>query len=241
MSPLAVPPNRGYADYQRIGNYDSAPLFNQVVGPQNTQFTSGILDVSRYAYLGGRITPNGGDFSVQLTWFADAAGTITLNWRTFQITPNIAGNATLHIPNLGPFVQLQLTAIGGANYTTTIVLIGTNRVHPLEFIPRNPLLLSVQNLAIAANSHVIIYPSDYYAGPVQWLIQANVATPWAVEFDSLQPDGTYPAIYQLSGNSADTPGTALTPPGAWRAIVYNTDVAAHNFWFVVTPSMTGAT
>lgn len=239
MSPLAPSGARGYADYQRLDNWDSGVLWNEATGIVNTQINSPVLDVSRYAYLTGYAICGQNGLTVQIQWTMDAAQQVLAGSRSFTLTQPISGPMQFRIPNLGPFAQLLLTPFGGAAYSLNVNAGATNRVHPLEFIPANPAILDGQGVALPASGTVITYPTDYYAGPLSIDFTPGVAA-W-LTLDVLTSAGAWHRMYLMSGAAgSETVFTWVTPPGAWRMNVINQGAAASTFGLRAVPSMTGS-
>lgn len=239
--PLNSPPLTGYPAWQRIGNYDSGSLWTIDTGSVITQTTSPILNVSRYAYLGGRIQEVQSACYVAVQWYADAAATVAIAGRNIALSNLIGQPAIIRLPNLGPYCKIIVTQLTGGNYHFKGLVFGTNRVHPLEFIPASPVLIDVQSQAIGAGSTVQFYPTDYYSGPVQLLVEGGQAAQltmgwltnagaWDLFFVTNVPAGTFQPFSAI-----------VTPPGAWRVAVENTGGAADNYLLSVIHSGTGAT
>ena len=240
MSPLVSAPNRGYADYQRVGNYDTGTLWTVDTGPGQTLVTSPVLDVSRFAYLSGHLTCNTNQCSCAVLWWADAAATISIGARVFRLSDQIGGTALIRLPNLGPYCNFQFTQAGAPTFAIRTYVIATNRVHPLEFIPGNPVLIDQQTAAIGASSTSTVYPSDYYAGPVSvWYLPAYASGD--VNIQVLTSGGTWDYIARLANSAAGSfLTTMIAPPGAWRVIVSNNTAGASTYTLGVTPPTTGA-
>lgn len=241
MSPLVSAPNRGYADWQRLSNMDTGVLFNQVVAAQNAPPFSPIIDVSRYEFLGGQAFMSNGQANVRLQWYADAAGAVTMGQRSFQLTSQIPAAAQLRLPNLGPFVQWVWSAPGVSTFSGTVNLIATNRYHPLEFVPTSPVLFQLSGGAAPVNN-TIYMPNDYYAGPVSYWYNPAYSTGF-LQLQWLDNQGNWQNIYssvQTAANT-ETPGIAVTPPGAWRIVTFNGSGVASTHYIGVVQSQTGST
>jgi hypothetical protein len=241
MCPLIAAPNRGYSDYQRISNYDSGSLFSFGGVTRNASIASGIFDVSRFGYLGGTLQESQSQCDVLLQWFLDANGTITVAQREFILSSLIPARAQIRLPNLGPFCQQIVSPVGGVNYTCACQLFATNRVHPLEFIPRNAIVVDQQNASLGASANVGVYPNDYYAGPVGVWFECGQNAAWAVE--TLLSNNVWDVLFNSAtiAGATNTYTEIVTPPGAWRAIVGNSTAVATTFNLAFTPTTTGST
>ena len=231
----------GYPDGQRVANWDGPTLWSETTTPTNAAVASPVVNVSRYGYLAGFMDEFLSQSQVEISWFADRNAAISINRRQFVLTSQILHVASLRVPNLGPYAQVQVSAIGGVNYDFATLLFATNRTHPLELIPQSPVLIDQQNQAIAANATNTYYPSDYYAGPVS--VWADVSQgPALVTLQYLTTAGSWDMIDQRTIAAAgEQPFQMVTPAGAWRMQVTNQAAAAGAVFLAATPSLTGST
>lgn len=239
MSPLVAQPNRGYSDYQRTSNYDSGVLFSGNSGSSVFPIGSGILDVSRYAYVGAWVSCTAGTVLVSISWFLDAAGSIPLGSQQFVADSHITNPLTSRLVNLGPFCDVSISQVVGGS-SVSMVMIGSNRDYPIAITPVNPVLMDQQAAAIGANATVTVYPFDYYAGPVQF---GFFSTPGVVTFrlKYLTSSNSWDFVQEapVSAAGAWDTFTWITPPGAWRMEMANGGTAG-DFYLTATPSATGS-
>lgn len=241
MSPLVAAPSRGYADWQRVDNWDSPTLWNVTPSIGNAIVQSPIIDVSRFAYLSGVMEEDTSQCVVDLRWLSASSGGSFIGFRTFVLSTLIPNFAYVRVPNLGPFLQIQVSPIAAANFEFSATLLGTNRVHPLEFIPRNPTLIDKQAQTVGAGAAATVYPGDYYAGPMRIWATCGATYSWALYF--LNTVGVWDFVEQIQtqGASVNSSVNTVAPPGAWRVVLTNTGAANANYWLCATPSTTGAT
>lgn len=240
MSPLVSAPNRGYSDWQRVSNFDSGVLWSDASVGVSTQVQSPVLDMSRYAYLGGLIGVGNGAAVVTVTWYADVAATVQLGFRAFSLQFTKLSPAQIRIPNLGPFAQVVISSIGGPPFNNHATIIGTNRYHPLEFIPPNPYLIRQQASPIGAGASVTVTPQQYYSGPMMvWFEPGNAGMTATLE--NLQPDANVDLIAQIIAASVNQTivTTWIAPPGSWF-IQVNNPGGATTYYLTATPSLTGS-
>lgn len=239
MSPLVQPPARGYSDWQRVSNYDTGLLYNAQEINNAVSFTSPIEDVSRYAATGLFVNMVAGNAIITLSWFLDAGGTEQAGFRTFVTSSLMNNGLQARILNLGPFVTISGTPFGG-NYSIFLDAWGTNRQYPLEVVPSHPAILDVQGQNIGANSNAFVYPNDYYAGPVAFMVEMGTASS-VFQTQFLTGTNTWDIIdIHEPATNAFTPYTVVVPPGAWRVEVFNQAAAATTFYLTGIASMTGA-
>lgn len=237
---LAPAGARGYAAWQRIANYDGPIVWQANQNPGTTGQTSPVLDCSRYAYVGGQLGESSSQALWTFNWYADAGGVTQIASRQFVLYFRTEF-AQIRLPNLGPFLKITIAPIpNGGTIASTGVIFFTNRVHPLEFIPTNPGLISQQATAINANTTNIYFPSDYYAGPVSVWASTNYAT-GLVDMDQMATDGTWQTVnqYKITTNGP-VQQVMIAPAGAWRVAIQNSTASASTFYLAVTPSVTGA-
>lgn len=242
MSPLVNAPNRGYADWQRVDNYDSGQLYSDPGTSGAGSIATSVLDVSRYGYIAGYDFAAAGSFEAGFFWYIDAAATVGVGLRQFMLDSNITDDAQYRLPNMGPFLKVAWSTIGAGPWTHRAELFGTNRVHPLELIPRSPVLIDQQAIAIAAGATATFYPSGYYSGPAQWWVETGTQV-GSLRFQYLTTAGTWDILNELPSVAAtsDGSGIAVVPSGAWRAQLTNEGAVSASFYLTVTPTMTGAT
>lgn len=239
MSPLVNPPNRGYSDYQRVDNWDGPILDQQTMHTFNAPEQSGVLDVSRYAYIGGSMTATTGTaYSFTANWYADQAASEFVGSRIFVIQASMGHQMQFRLPSIGPWLSMIWTPVT-ANAIRTNVIQATNRQHPLEIVPVTSILLTKQGVSIPATTTTRYFPTDYYSGPARvWVSGAGIVGFLGVEY--LDTTNTWNPIDEMPLAAGDNRGTITTPTGAWRIYVDNTTASAQTVDVVVTPSTTGS-
>lgn len=239
--PLLAPPARGYADWQRTVNWDSDVLWQADSGDTTASYTSPMMDVGRYAYLGGWVKEGLSQCQLVVTWWSAFTGGVEMGVRTWTMDVNVGPDAQWRIPNLGPFVQIQVSSLNNQTYYFTGQVIGTNRYHPLETIPENPNFDPWENTAYTANGALWTYPKDYYVGPLSCSV--NPITAGFVGVEILTNAGNWLLVQgvQLAGGSGYSQVTFVTPPGAWRFYFVNTNNTAGSVTLRACPSLTGST
>lgn len=230
---------RGYADWQRVVNWDGPSILDHTGAvPGGGPVSSGILEASRYGYIGGIIQANNPSVKVTLEWFLDAAGTILLAKRTLWLAVNITNPAQLRVPNLGPWVRVSTNKASG-EYTLTAHLFLTNRTHPCELIPSESLLINTVP-TIATAGEVTIFPTDYFAGPAWLWIETGAG---AGQFILNRTEGTPPGnafhFAALAANARETKAVIL-PFGPVSAQIKNVSGAEANYRIALTASLSGS-
>jgi len=240
MSPIQVTPNRGYADWQRISNFDSGILYSVTTPGNNAAGTSPTLDVSRYAFLGGQMGSILNVSQCNFQWFSDAATSITVGQQAMVFHPNVLNSARLRLVNMGPFLKTTLQPAGGGNYQMAASLFGTNRDSPLPLLPQFGLVLSSVSVGIGAGANVNVYPTDYYAGPVT---VDCLSAGGGVQFtaNAWLPTGVSTFISETLTPAAGVVGklTFTAPAYAWF-ITVNNPGAANTYWLSCAPTLTGS-
>lgn len=231
----------GYPDGQRVQNWDGPILWNHDTGPTTTDVTSPVMDVSRFAYLCGNLSASQGNPDIIIDWYLDSAATIPVGGRSFAMSVNVGGGAQLRIPNLGPYVQITLAQAIVGTYRVVAYIFATNRVYALDFLPGGPLLIDQQDVTLGAGATAVLYPTGYYAGPVQ--IWTDIAAPSLLSMQALVAGSGWDYIAQQSAPS--TPSQVVyewvAPSGAWRINFTNTGSSPAGYYLAVIPSLTGST
>lgn len=238
--PINSAPQRGFADWGRTEDWDSGIIFavNRPTANQNVDQTT-IKDVSRYAYIGGN-NIIGGPAIVAIRWYPDAAGSINIGQREFVLHDQITNYAQYRLPNLGPFASVNWTGVGFVNFANIAQMFGTNRYHPLEFIPTRQVLHALSAIAVGAATNVNAYPVDYYAGPVSAVV-SSVGGASTFVAQAMTSAGV---VINISPGITPAANVVtildfVSPPGAWWIAVLNPG-AATTYSITSVASMTGS-
>lgn len=232
-------PNIGYPDYQRVVNWDSGVIWQLPEQVITSAVTSNVMDVSRYGCLGGLIVPVTNDALITLRWFLDDLGLVGVGSRQFAVTPNIQNYCQIRFPNLGPFIQIEVSTFGGVNATISANFFATNRADMLELVPAAPQLVPYQGVSVPTTQGVTLYPLDYYSGPARVWIYA--ASPAVAYLDGCNAQGQYGHFDQtptVSGGAASM--NTIIPPGSWRIGLVNGGTATQTIQIAITQSYTGS-
>lgn len=231
----------GYADFQRVVNWDSEVLAQSIFALLRTgKNTIGPMYMGRYAYLMGFMKVQVNNVTVNCKWSADKGGVEEIAERSFVLGEQNLVVAQLHLPNLGPWLRIEMIPNTEVlNWRLTMVLIGSNRVHPLELIPRQPVLID-QAVTAGAAGNVSVSPSDCYAGPVRIMVDGGIQAVQHVKLEIGTVAGGWIEIDRIATTAAaQFSGNMVVPAGLWRMTIEFT--AAATFTFAVTPSLTGST
>lgn len=240
MTPMVGQPYRGYADWQRVSNYDADPIVDIARGATLNTETVGPLDVSRFAYVAGFDNIDAQTVSLNLTWKSAAAGGVTVGNRGFCLDGHIAHRAQYSIRNLGPYVTATWTSVGGGNFVHNVAWIPTNRIPPFEFQPISTMLIDKEGVNVNAGANVDVWPSDYYSGPIRVTFLAPTNT-WTMNLDCFDNVGNAQVVEGVTGTGAAVVLDMIAPAGAWKMNVANGSGANGTYFLRVTPSPTGAT
>lgn len=240
--PLVPAPGVGYADYATFGNYDSAVLWSQSSAVSTTPESSPVMNMTKYAAVGGAFLCTQGQCQVTFSWYSDPLLVFLIAERTFTLTSNIiSGLGGWVIPNLGAYLQITFSNIAGGNYAMNAIAFGTNRQVPLAVSPQNSALIDVQNGFIGLGATLMFYPTDYYTGPLATWFDPGFST-WIVALQMLNTGGTWDTVNQASGTVAASQYLIwVTPLGAWRFAVTNSTGANSNYYLACVPAPTGST
>lgn len=240
MCPLVSAPARGYSDYQRLENFDTGILENFVTPGNNASFSSPVIDVSRFAYFCGEIREQSTQSAWAFNYFLDSLGSVFIGGYNFTCAQAGAQAGQLHIPNLGPFVQILVQAIGGVNFQASGSLFASNRVTLTQLIPPLPQLVIVNNFNMPAGN-TNFFPNAMYAGPARLMMVSPVAST-IIALEYLDTGGNYFILDEYTSGAVNAPlqATIICPLTAWKIVVNNPGVATVGLFVAVTPSVTGA-
>lgn len=232
---------QGYIDYQRTVNWDG-PLALNINGVEfTTKQVTEVLDVQRYAYLAGRMKPSLQNIEVKLQWFADAAGTISVGFRTFTLSASIVAAIKFRILNEGPYVQLEFKPpIEPKAWVLTAQIFPSNRAHPLEVVPGTPVVMNEVFNLVAKETRVMV-PNDYATGPCGVHLVSGFTTVAFRFFFFPGPasESIFTERVLTKGQVVDT--TIVMPLGAWLVKAENPEAEASvGSSCIVTPSITGS-
>jgi hypothetical protein len=231
----------GYPDGQRLSVW-SAPTFasgNAI--PVGHGYASDYVNCSQYACMGGFMESTVLPATVQVSWYADAAGQVPTSYRVFTLNNNPLQRAFVNLLNMGSWVQVNVSGIGGTTATLSLALFLTNHQHALDFIPFSAALLD-ENVSVPGGTVDYYYPGELYSGPVQFNFVNTAAGEFGFQY--LTTTGTWDNFWVsniVSTTDQWYTYPVLVPDSAWRVFVNNTTGAAANYAFTVISSTTGAT
>lgn len=230
----------GYPDGQRVQNYDGPLQVDQQYNGAAASWVSAVFDCSRYARSAGFMWVGSGTAQVQLSWFADAAGTVTLGSRTFLLDQWVTNGGQFRIPNLGPFVSISVQSLTANPYSYHVQMFQTNRESELEFIPSQRSLIWLPSTTLGAGVTQNLHPTDYYAGPVKVAVQFSAGTASLFVY-FLNAQGGYDQAYAQNQPALDSILDFLVPAGAWYVAIKNTGTGSALFVVSVQHSQSGST
>jgi hypothetical protein len=238
--PLGAGP-AGYPDWRRIVDWDGPVVWEILTKAITGEAESGVIDCSRYGYIGGRAFCTPEPLQLRLEWFADQAATKPVGQWLMVISPLVANPAQLRIPNMGPFVRVHLEGKEGTTKSTaTVRLYVTNRIHPLQLIPVNSVIVH-SALAYAEGESKFVTPTDYYAGPVEVNYESNVGAATAVVVEMEVQPGVLAAcpILRFGATVPSAQQKIILPAGAFRLHIAN-EGAARSINVNLQTSLTGS-
>ena len=238
MTPLGQGP-RGYGDWQRVVNWDGPLVYDVPSTARVGVVTTPTIETSRYAYLAGVLEVGENPVQVHAQWFADEKLTKQVGQRQFFLDPLILAASQLRLPNLGPWFAANFNpAEAGTAWKQTARLFLTNRVHPLEYIPLQTLLLDATDSPAGAEAFTH-YPLSYYSGPLRYYFSNVTAGGSSFVLQTEVLPGVWHATDEAQVAAERTvEGEFVAPTGAWRILVVT--VAAGTVVTRLTATTTGA-
>lgn len=231
---------RGYGDWQRIVNWDGPTLYESTALQHEGRFMPiARMAADRYSHLSGLLSVGENPVLVTLGWWTAQTEAKALCLRQFVLDPKVPESAFLHIPNMGPWLEVEMTpASEVTRWKLSTALAYSNRVFPLELVPRYPALLDVTHEFAGAGAFTV-YPSGYYAGPIRLLLSQSAALTANAKLEVAKEPGVWVVIDVASIAAAETKGfTMLAPSGAWRVTLEASGI--DTVICRVVPSVTGS-
>lgn len=210
----------GYPDFQRLSTRTAA-LLTDVTWASDTETESGTVDVSAFAnvtVIGGCTTPTLAVCALQ--WLSDTGTSPAKIAQYFVVHSSITNDLVLRVPVLMPYVKLFANTSKSGS-TGVLDLLADNGPAGPRTVPQiTGHDFGLQS--IAADSNEIVFPDDYYSGPLTVSYYAPVANlVYVLETYDETVTGTIFATLQASGGGWNT-ATVNAPPSAWWVQYTNT-------------------
>jgi hypothetical protein len=236
--PLLASPNRGYADWQRIQNYDSGSLLSVSRLLSATPVLLPAIDVSRYLAIGGTIDPANAAMLVTFNWYLDVGLTELVGTRSMTIDVHFDLPPCFRLPNLGPFLQLTVQTLGGVGQVS-VSLFATNREAAYDLVPQTPTLLNEIGVTIAGGASGTFYPSCPFCGPAELFVYGPESYEWAINVLTVAPSYTNFAFGAQAGGDPINQ-IVLLPFSACNVTVTNASGTSAAYDVVLVPSTSGS-
>lgn len=196
-------------------------------------------------YTGG-VTPP--PLLLTLQWYANPDASRLVGQRS-MILDTIVETVVATIPNLGPYMQLQVERLSGGQFTWNASIVSSQRIVTDIFGGNfTPYLVEQYNQNLPPNN-VTTYPvQTLYGGPVYASFRNNSGSPGNVEFLIDQMDST--GVYRTAGLIEDVtiaPGNSqqlkvVLPPVPCRVRVSSgTSAGTYSYDAVLWTTTTGST
>ncbi len=232
----------GYADYQRTVNYDEPLFINEVVGGKlEKEVTRGRFDVSRFAYIMGKLQFTGQPVQVTLQWWSAETGGVLIGERVFRMDNKVGVSASLHVPNLGPWLAVVYRPESlVVEYHAVAQLFVSNRIAPYETIPTKPAILVATPFKLASKGAKTFSPEVYYAGPAELYCQVAGTAGFQVALFAMFKGFEYERFDVEATAGGVMIKKVILPFTAWNLSVENNSAAENEYFLTVVPSITGA-
>lgn len=232
----------GYQDYQRASQWGSGVAVFSLTGAQNGVVSTGALNMSGYGslYIFGSVADNNVTFTA--TWYLDQALTVPCGVRHSKVLQNVVNAQQATWPQFGPWCQVVFTPPAGVPvWTPTIRMLASNRTPGSPFMPTNSSLIDSSG-SLLAGASVTLYPSDFYAGPIQWLTIGGSQGVTIEHLSYSDAANAYNTVYfySVAANAADQE-VFYVAGGGWGVTITNqSGVATCNGWsFTAVASLAG--
>lgn len=213
----------GYPDYQRVENYDGPVVLNR----KELKVAKGVVkglgpfDVSRYAAVKLNIECTLGVGILKLSYGTLEGGAAFIGVREIIVSAELAREAVLEIPNLGPELTVEWFGLAASN-TVLVTAVPTNRqVNGTAVFPGVLLLQSVAKPKAAGE--VAVAPGFIATGTVRLFVATEgLGTP-NVFITVLDATGTIREISRFAGEVGKSfiVGEFYLPPSPLRLVFTN--------------------
>lgn len=232
----------GYADYQRTVNYDDPLLLNDLGGAEVEKAqTKGRFDVSRFAYVMGKIQFTKVPVAVRFEWFMAETGGEPIGERLIRLDNLTAVSAQVHMPNMGPWLQVKYEPESAVvKYKPAVRLMPSNRELPFESVPNAPAVLASGAFKLAAKATKLFRPQLYYGGPAMLQAVQLSAGAVSVQANAMLLGFEYERFYTGSNAAGVLVAPITLPFTAQEFTIENGGAAEAEVIFTIIPSITGS-
>ena len=243
---------QGYPDYQRVVNWDSPPLIEEVV--KKLPFEVPLLNMSRYANLCLRVEvqESDGPIAVCVEWYQlnkVVPETYTFIAQSTWCMPGSAEGPGLHtinvtLPARAPYarVKIEASSVKTTKLTGAIWVSANNRSVSQICGVSSSFLIQLENAKRLKGEKLTVYPAFFYTGPMTVSLRA-VAPPgstWALEV--MQPNvGEWKLLWlQDAPDSFWHSYQLYAPLGYWRFQANNESAGEATFGVAATCATSGS-
>lgn len=222
----------GNPDWQRRYVFSAQPIYTATV-PPNVTTTSALQDANGFQNLIVDFNSIGTTafINVEILWFQDAAGTISICNTEFFPVPN--SNMSQKIPVMARYYKITTAFVSGAaGGSIKLAVFGTNSDNLQLLTQDNIDPFIYVNQSIGAGVNVTTAAGGMYGGLVRISLDQGVSNKWALEMDYFSPTAatwrefwsTYGSIQGIAFS-----GELRLPYAPVRLITSNLDTVAQTY------------
>lgn len=240
MCPLVSGPLTGYTDFQRTVALDAPMLFSGqfTLQPGTPQFL-GVYDVSRFTYTQLAYAMNVPTL-ITATWYQSVTNTVVVGRRSWTTGLQALASPLLNVklPNYGGGLIIEMQALVAPSAQSSMILLPSNRVPPMETYPTMSVLDFQTNVTITGSHQWYSAPCNY-TGPVQVYAFCTQAT--RVLLQALQSNNQYVTIAGADlAASVDGTWTWVAPMDEFQVEIINQSASNGQLWYAISTSDTGS-
>lgn len=235
----------GYPDFQEQAQWQSPPAvtYSAAIANGATKIfpTTGnnLFNVSNWANTQLRVFGQFAALDVECQWY-DADPPTALLGHRYWTTCAAGTDTNVNIPNIGPYLRVNITNLSGVVPTLVAVIAFSNRVTAPFVCPSSSPMIVRPYAVIGAGVGAGTDATYLYAGPATLTINHDSNQGWVAVVEGFNSAGVS-SEFAYAGDqfrqSGDISVGVIVPPLSAHLRIFNFGAAAHSFSAALVPDM----